>query len=441
MNNHTILWLLYGIISLGTFMGGTIVNTAAASSQFSFAPPLSVRPLSFSSLRAFLLLALLLLGSGFPCFAQTALPFNDALGNIINYVTGRITAGSTVAVLNFQSDYPNLSEYIIDDITSGLVNTDRFTVVDRRSLEILQQEMAFQLSGEVDDETALAIGKKLGAQTVISGAVSYLGEFYRLRVQAIEVETARIQGSQTLTIRPERLLATLTGNPWTGPAEPEAAAPALAEPGKAAPAPVRTTPARASTTRRFYLGLRGGVSPHLYLSNEEDGLWDYYGGSPESSVSMEAAAQMSLQIVNFLALQVEAVFFAGDTFSKEGVYPVTFSYSAIMLPILGKLTFRPGIFLIAGFGGVYFTVPFGAMTLDVNGMEYSYSFTGPIGFIGGGNFGIKLGPGTLFLDLRYAGDFSDIAVYGDWGSRAVYQRSLMSLSLGYEFGFGGGKGK
>jgi TolB-like protein len=125
---------------------------------------------------------LLLFRAGFLCFAQEALPFNDALKDVLRYLTDRVSAGSTVAVLSFQSGYPNLSEYVIDDIIAGLVDTDRYTVVDRRSLEILAQEMAFQLSGEVSDETALAIGKRLGAQTVISGAVTYLGEFYRLRV-------------------------------------------------------------------------------------------------------------------------------------------------------------------------------------------------------------------------------------------------------------------
>jgi TolB-like protein len=351
-----------------------------------------------------------------------------------------------VAVLSFQSDHPNLSEYLIDDITSGLVNTDLYTVVDRRSLEILAQEMAFQLSGEVSDETALAIGRRLGAQMVISGAITYLGDFYRLRVQAIEVETARIQGSQTVTIEPNRLLATLTGNPWTGPAEP----PVTAEPERTAPTPAgpRRTPARPSVANRFYLGLRGGLSAHFHDLNPE--FWDYGRIDQEvSHGSMELSAQMSLQLANFFALQAETVFFAADGYlvipnyaplssssSTYSPHTITLSYSAMMLPVLGKFTFRPGSFLLALFGGIYFTIPLTAMTLDVDGTEYSYEFTPPMGFILGGNAGIKLGPGTLFLDLRLSGDFADIELTGDFGSRAVYKQSLAIVSLGYEFGFG-----
>jgi TolB-like protein len=389
-----------------------------------------------------LFMALFLLGAGFPGFAQNALSFDDALKNVLAYLTERISAGSTVAVLSFQSDHPNLSEYVIDDITSGLVNTDLYTVVDRRSLELLAQEMAFQLSGEVSDETALAIGRRLGAQMVISGGITYLGEFYRLRVQAIEVETARIQGSQNVTVQPNRMLATLTGRLWTGPVEPAYTPPVMAEPEETAPAPAEPTrpPMPASNTHRFYLGLRGGFSFHIYEAD------DYGIGKNDFGFGGDASAQMSLQIFDFFAVQAEAGLIAGDTFETEvfghyANYPIIFKYSAMTLPLLGKITLRPGIFLLAGFGGVYFTLPFSPMTLDVNGTEYLYNFTAPMGFIAGGNIGIKLGPGTLFLDIRYAADFDATGIWGDWGSQAIYKRSLMTSSVGYEFGFGGGKGK
>jgi TolB-like protein len=392
-------------------------------------------------IRIVLFIALLLFGAGSPCFAQNARPFDEALKEVLTYLTGRMPSGSTVAILSFQSEHPDLSEYIIDDITSGLVNTDLYTVVDRRSLEVLAQEMAFQLSGEVSDDTALAIGRRLGAQTVISGAITYLGDFYRLRVQAIEVESARIQGSQIVAIQPNRMLATLTGRPWTGPAEPVAAAPLYVEP----PAPTEPAkppaPARVSNTRRFYMGLRGGFSAHLYYPDPD--YWDYPDGDMSyPSFVPEAAAQMSLQLASFLAVQAEAVFLsADDAFEIDRGNTTTLSYSAMMFPVLGKLTLRPGPVLLAAFGGVFFTVPYTAMTFTVNGTDYSYKFDPPMGWIAGVNIGVKAGAGTLFLDMRYAEDLDDITLTGDWGSQAVYKRRMVFVSLGYEFGFGGGRGR
>jgi hypothetical protein len=71
--------------------------------------------------------------------------------------------------------------------------------------------MEYQLSGEVNDETAQSIGQKLGAQTIISGSITALGDIYRLRVQALSVETARIQGMQNIDVIPDSRLSILTG--------------------------------------------------------------------------------------------------------------------------------------------------------------------------------------------------------------------------------------
>jgi TolB-like protein len=374
-----------------------------------------------------LLGVLLLVGAGSPCFAQNVLSFEDAFNTVLTYLTERIEAGATVAVLNFQSDYPNLSEYMIDDITSSLVNTDRYTIVDRRSLEVLAQEMAFQLSGEVSDETALSIGRRLGAQTVISGAITYLGEFYRLRVQAIEVETARIQGSQTLTIQPNRLLATLTGNSFSGPAEPE----------YVAPAPVVAEPPReilSWANKWLYFGIRGSYSLRMYeLSDSVEGIGD------DAPPSFEVGAQLSLQLTRVLALQVEALY-THDYFQYDYDYGTlidhggSFAADSLMLPALIKLAWRSPHILFALFGGAYMTIPMGSMEYNSIGFGDYYEFSVPVGITGGLNFGVKLGPGALFLDARYSRDMGNTSISDDYGTLAVYSRSMVSFSLGYEFG-------
>jgi hypothetical protein len=78
------------------------------------------------------------------------------------------------------------------------------------------QEMYFQLSGEVSDETALSLGKMLGAQTIISGSIEAVGDVFRLRIRAIAVETAAIQGIYTINIQRDRFLSSLAGPSGTG---------------------------------------------------------------------------------------------------------------------------------------------------------------------------------------------------------------------------------
>ncbi|MCL2269916.1 MAG: hypothetical protein FWC24_01100 [Treponema sp.] len=144
--------------------------------------------------------------------AQEAVNLERALKDSTVYFTERLPKGSMVVILNFQSDYIALTDYIIDELTMHLVNDGNLTVVDRHNLEMLRQEMNFQLSGEVSDASAQSIGQKLGAQTIISGAITPMGEVYRLRIRAIAVETAAIQGMQNINIMMDNSLAALTGS-------------------------------------------------------------------------------------------------------------------------------------------------------------------------------------------------------------------------------------
>jgi TolB-like protein len=151
-------------------------------------------------------------------FSQTAVTLDTGLNNSTAYLTGRIPAKTKVVVLNFTSKWPELSDYIIEELIGYIVNEGTLTVVDRSNLEAIRKEMDFQLSGEVSDETAQSIGKKLGAQTIISGAITAIGNAYRLRIRAISVETAQILGMQNIDVAQDSRLAALTGTAYAGPA-------------------------------------------------------------------------------------------------------------------------------------------------------------------------------------------------------------------------------
>jgi hypothetical protein len=48
------------------------------------------------------------------------------------------------------------------------------------------------MSGEVDDDSAISIGKFLGANIVVTGNVSGTGSLRRLRIKALDVLTGEI---------------------------------------------------------------------------------------------------------------------------------------------------------------------------------------------------------------------------------------------------------
>jgi len=121
--------------------------------------------------------------------------------------------GAKVAVLNFVSTSETFSDHVIEELTGKLVNGRKVTIVDRRNLALISQEMNLQLSGEVSDESAQALGRLLGAQSIVSGTLTNMGTFYRFRVRVINVETAAIQTQASYDLRNDEQVAfLLSGN-------------------------------------------------------------------------------------------------------------------------------------------------------------------------------------------------------------------------------------
>ncbi|MDR0503008.1 MAG: penicillin-binding protein activator LpoB, partial [Treponema sp.] len=91
-----------------------------------------------------------------------------------------------------------------------IVNDGKLTVVDRANLETIRQEMNFQLSGEVSNESMQAIGQKLGAQSIISGQIIDSGAGIRLRIRIISIESAQVPGIYSANLTQDNRLTHLT---------------------------------------------------------------------------------------------------------------------------------------------------------------------------------------------------------------------------------------
>jgi TolB-like protein len=123
-----------------------------------------------------------------------------AICDVSDYLSDNIPKESMIVILNMQSDSTVLSEYVIDELIANAVNDKIFKVVDRQQLDLIRTEQNFQLSGEVDDNLALSIGKFFGAQTIVSGRIAQIGDRYRMTIRALEVQTAQVQGQYNRNI-------------------------------------------------------------------------------------------------------------------------------------------------------------------------------------------------------------------------------------------------
>ena len=122
------------------------------------------------------------------------------LREVSDYLNESIPAGRKIAIINVQSGSTALTEYVIDELISNAVNDRIFSVVDRQQLDTVRAELNFNMSGEVSDQSAQSVGQMLGAQTIITGRITQIGERFRLNIRALEVETVQVQGSNNWNI-------------------------------------------------------------------------------------------------------------------------------------------------------------------------------------------------------------------------------------------------
>ena len=145
-------------------------------------------------------------GSG----SRTALTLRDAIEQSAERTAGELPKGSRVAIVAFESENDRLSEYIMEELNGALFDRG-IEVADRQNLEYALQELNFQMSMYVSDESALSIGKFLGADIVITGALTGFGDMYRFRANALNVETAARVSMSRFDVRNDQTLRRMTG--------------------------------------------------------------------------------------------------------------------------------------------------------------------------------------------------------------------------------------
>jgi hypothetical protein len=219
-----------------------------------------------------------------PVSAQSASKSDEldvAIRETSDYLNKHLSKGNKLMILNVQSDFPALSEYIIDELIANTVNDRVFSVVDRQQLDTIRAELDFQMSGEVDDKTAQALGRIAGAQSIISGAVSRMGDVYRLRVRALSVQSAQIEGQFNRNIPEGSTVTALVNSKATGYGGTAMAsgsgnrtpAPAAASAPAQAPAPAPVTPAAPAApppapTPTYKIGDKGPAGGFIFYSTE-----------------------------------------------------------------------------------------------------------------------------------------------------------------------------
>jgi hypothetical protein len=165
----------------------------------------------------------------------------------------------------------------------------------------------------------------------------------------------------------------------------------------------------------MYAGVSAFWTPRIYTSESASTHLANFGGGLFSEY----------HLLNFLS--VGAGFELASDLTK--VYAkIGENYSNVLLeiPVYIKFVFKPGdYFLIDLYGGVHLNLPFEKTTEPP-----------VISWLIGVQYGVKAGPGVLFIDPRFSMDIGESLMDRDSAFKDLsFQRYILHLGIGYKLGF------
>jgi len=144
--------------------------------------------------------------------AVSGLTLDQAIAEAAVQIGEWVAAGTKIAPLNFNSSSDRFSVYVLDELTANLVDIRKFTVVDRSEIDLIRREFDFQYSGEVADDSMQTLGRMLGAQSIISGSLTDMGEYFRVMIRVLNVQSASVEVQYRSNIVTDPVVTALLGS-------------------------------------------------------------------------------------------------------------------------------------------------------------------------------------------------------------------------------------
>lgn len=147
--------------------------------------------------------------------------FAQDLKSPIAILAARIaTSGrKTVAVVDFtdlEGNPTRLGRFLAEEVSVDLVEVAKgYDVIDRTRLNVLLQEHRLAARGLIDPQTAKKLGQIAGADALVTGIMTPLGETVRVALKVLDTDTAKTIAAITIDIPKTPAIATLLNESGT----------------------------------------------------------------------------------------------------------------------------------------------------------------------------------------------------------------------------------
>ena len=126
--------------------------------------------------------------------SSTATGVEGAVERAAQNVSENFTYGARIAIVQITTQDRSTREFITGEL-EYILQRQGFYIVDRAELDRIWTEQNFGMSTDVDDITAALAGHIAGASIVITGRIDGEGSLRRLRLRALNTETAQVIGT------------------------------------------------------------------------------------------------------------------------------------------------------------------------------------------------------------------------------------------------------
>lgn len=128
---------------------------------------------------------------------EIKITLSTQLDNLTDQIMGSLNQNqkNKIAIMEFvdmQGNVSNFGKYISEELTTRLYRTGKFEVIERQLLDKIIQEQKISLSGIVDENSAVELGRILGVDAIATGTIGDLGISVKINARLISAESGKL---------------------------------------------------------------------------------------------------------------------------------------------------------------------------------------------------------------------------------------------------------
>lgn len=121
--------------------------------------------------------------------------FDQAVSQLIDYSSIAVAGKTPAAMAPLSAKTVDLSantEYFGEQLVLSLSRNKTFTMVERKDLQAILEELKLQMTGIVSEKDAAKVGRMLGAKMMITGTLYGNEKYYELFLKLLRVESGEV---------------------------------------------------------------------------------------------------------------------------------------------------------------------------------------------------------------------------------------------------------